>query len=129
MFSKRVLYFITLRSSFLFNILIKSLFVGFLISVIYIKRLASEDHQTILNSRLAHTCLSYPTLALPHLAKRTLYDHIWSQARMKRLCPYLGLSQSAMLVLIFGVKPAYQRPENPCPPTYVLTHVCNGAGG
>ena len=41
-------------------------------------------------SRLAHARFSYPTLALPHWAERTLYAHIWSQARTKRMCPYLG---------------------------------------
>ena len=129
--SKRVLYFITFRSSFLFNILTKSLFVGFFnISYIYIKRLASEDHQmsedqkTILDN---HSQLSFgphaPLLShartpsfgrenalRPYLEpsqnemlvpifgakpERNACAHIWSQARTKRLCPYLGLSQSA----------------------------------
>ena len=56
------------------------------------------------NNYLAHARVSYPPLALPHWAERTLYAHIWSQARTKRLCPYLGLSQSATLVPIFGAK-------------------------
>ena len=60
---------------------------------------------TLDNSLLAHTRVSYPTLTLPHWAERTLYAHIWSQARTKHLCPYLRLSQSEPLLPIFVAKP------------------------
>ena len=89
LFSERVLYFITLRSSFLFNIFYQISICGFFnISNIYKTtgfRRPSDNSQQPLST------LAWP--AHPHLAERTLYAHIWSQARTKRLCPYLGRSQ------------------------------------